>query len=73
MLFLKINNADLSFGEKLLMWKFYTTNKILLTIEYIQIVDQKEFVIIALDMDNKTFVLYMAIKKQEKISMHLEK
>ena len=27
MLFLKISNADMSFGERILMWKSYTTNK----------------------------------------------
>ena len=29
MLFLKISNADVSFGEKILMWRTYTTNKTL--------------------------------------------
>ena len=28
-LFLKISNADVSFGEKTLIWKFYTTNRVL--------------------------------------------
>ena len=30
MLFLKISNVDVAFGEEMLMWKSYTTNKALL-------------------------------------------
>ena len=63
MLFLKISNADMTFSEKTFMWKFYTTNKTLLTIEQVQIVNPKEFVIEALIIDNKTFVIDMAIWK----------
>ena len=70
MLFLKISNADVSFGKKILTWKTYTTNEALPTIEQIQIVDPKEFVIAALDVDSKTFVIYVAIRKQEKMPVH---
>ena len=31
MLFLKISNADVAFGEGILTWKLYTTNKALPT------------------------------------------
>ena len=31
MLFLKLSNADVSFGEKTFIWRTYTTNKALLT------------------------------------------
>ena len=33
MLFLKISNANVIFGEETLTWKFYTTKKALLTTE----------------------------------------
>ena len=33
--FLKMSNANMSFGEELLMWKSYSTNEALLTIEQI--------------------------------------
>ena len=33
----------------------------------------KEFIIAALDMDNKIFIVYIAIKNWEKIFVHLEK
>ena len=67
MLFLKISNTDIAFGEGTLMWKFYTTSKALLTTKQVQLVDQKEFVMAALDMDSKTFIGYMAICELEKM------
>ena len=70
MLFLKISNTDMSFGEETLTWKTYTTNKILPTTEQVHIVNPKEFVIAALDVNKRTFVVYMAIREQEKMPVH---
>ena len=70
MFFLKISNADVSFGEKTLMWRTYTTNGALPTTEQVQIVDLKEFVIAALDVDSKTFVVHVAIREREKMPVH---
>ena len=70
MLFLKISNADVSFGEKILMWKSHTTNKALPITKQIQIVNPKEFVIAALDINNEMFVMYVAIRKREKMPVH---
>ena len=63
MLFLKLSNADMSFGEKTLTWKSYITNKALPTTERVQLVDLKEFVIAALNADSKTFVVHVAIRE----------
>ena len=68
--FLKISNADVSFGKRILTWKTYTTNEALPTIEQVQIVDLKEFIIAALDVDSKTFVMHVAIREQEEMSVH---
>ena len=35
MLFLKFGNANISFGDKIVMWRFYTTNKVLFINEQI--------------------------------------
>ena len=59
--FLKLNNADVSFSEKTLMWKIYTTIKALLIIKQVQIIDTKNFVITALNADSKIFVVHVAI------------
>ena len=73
MLFLKISNADVSFGEKTLTWRTYTTNEALPTTKQVQIVDLKEFVIAALDVNSKTFVMHVANREWEEMSAHSEK
>lgn len=37
------------------------------------LINSKKFVILALDADNKTFVVYVAIWEQEKIPVHSKK
>ena len=70
MLFLKISNADMSFGEGTLTWRTYTTNKVLPITKQVQIVNPKEFIIAVLDVDSETFVVHVAIWKREKIPVH---
>ena len=70
MLFLKINNPDVLFSEKTLTWKSYTTNKALPTIKQVQLVNQKKFVIAAIDADNETFVVHVTIREQEKMAIN---
>ena len=72
-LFLKISNTDVLFNKKTLTWKTYTINKALFTTEQVQIIDLKEFVIAALDVNSKTFVVYVAIQEQKKMPMHSKK
>ena len=71
--FLKISNASIAFGEETLTWKSYTTNEALPTTEQVQLVDPKEFVIVALDADSETFVVHMAIKKREEMPVYSER
>ena len=71
--FLKISNTDVSFGEGTLTWKTYTTNEALPITERVQIVDPKEFVIAALDIDSKTFVVHVAIREREEMPVHSER
>ena len=63
MFFLKISNADVSFDEKTLTWKSYTINEALSITKQVQIINPKEFVIIALDVNSKMFVVHMTIWK----------
>ena len=70
MFFLKLSNANVSFDEKILTWRTYTTNKTLLTIKHVQIIDKKNFVIAVLDANSKTFVVHMTIREQEKMLVH---
>ena len=72
-LFLKIRKTDMSFDEKILTWKFHTTIKALPTIEQVQILNLKTFLIVVLDVCNKTFIVHMAIKKRDKMPIYSEK
>ena len=53
----------MSFGEEIFMWKTYTTNKALLTTKQVQIVDKKNFIIAALDVDSDMFVIHVAFQE----------
>ena len=68
--FLKLNNADVSFGEKILMWRTYTTNKALSITKQVQIIDKKDFIIAVLDANSKTFIVHVAIQEQKKMPVH---
>ena len=63
MFFLKISNINISFNKKTLISKFYIINKALLTIRQVQIIYLKEFIIVVLEINNKMFIVYMAIQK----------
>ena len=67
MSFLKISNADVSFDKKTLTWKFCIINQALSTIEQVEIIDLKEFVISTLNIDSETFIIHVAIRKQEEM------
>ena len=67
--FLKISNANIVFGEKILMWKSYITNEALWTTEQVQLVNLKEFVIAALDADSKTFIMHVAIRERKEMAI----
>ena len=71
--FLKISNADIAFNKGTLTWKLYTTNKALPTIKRVQLVNPKKFVIAALDVDSETFIIYVAVRKQEEMAMDSDK
>ena len=72
-LFLKTHNINILFGKGTLIQKSYITNKALLTTKQIQIVNLEKFVIAVLNVNNKTFVIYMTIQEQEKIPIHSTK
>lgn len=58
---------------KYLYKNFYIISKDLLTTKQVQIVHSKKFLIAALKVYSKTFVMHIAIRKQEKIQFILVK
>ena len=67
--FLKISNTDVAFGEGTPTWKSYTTSEALLTTKQVRLVYPKEFVIAALDADSKTFIVHVAIREREEMTI----
>lgn len=61
MFFLKTSNINISFSKNTLIKKFYTIIKFLSTIKQVSIINLKQSIIVALDIDSKIFVVYMAI------------
>ena len=55
------------------MWRIYIINEALPTIKQVQIIYKKDFIIAVLDADNKTFVMHVAIREQEKMPVHFKK
>ena len=70
--FLKLCNADMSFSKKTLMWKTYTIKKALPTTKQVQIINKKDFVIAALNANNKIFVVHVAIRERERIPVYFK-
>ena len=56
------------FGEEILISKLYTTSNALHTINQIQLIDPKKFVIAALDVNSKLIMMYMAIQERENMA-----
>lgn len=74
MLFFKFSNTNVLFGgKKTFMLRFYITNKVLLIIKQIFMINPKEFIIAALNTANKIFIVHIAIQKGEKIFINFER
>lgn len=73
MFFFKFSNVDMSFGNDTFSLRSYIINKALSITKQVWIIDKKDFAIVILDTNNKTFIMYMDIKKQEEMLMLLKK
>ena len=60
MFFLTLNNTDIQFAKKELIWRSYTTKKTLPTTCWVEFINQKEFTKAVLDENVKAFVVYVA-------------
>ena len=58
--FLTFSKADIRFVERELVWRIYTATEVLPTTRKMEIIDKREFTAAALNVDNKTFVVYAA-------------
>ena len=60
MRFLTLNNADIRFAERELVWKTYSAVEALPTTQRVEIINKKEFTIAALNEEDETFVVHIA-------------
>ena len=72
MLFLTFSKANIRFAEQKLVWKTYIAAEALPTNRRVEIIDKREFAVVALNADNKIFVVYvMALAKLTTMPIHL--
>lgn len=60
MSFLILSNADIRFTNRKLYWRSYSVSEVLPIICCLKLIDQKEFTVVTLGKNNKTFVVHMA-------------
>lgn len=60
MLFLIFSDADVLFTEREFTWKSYIYVKTISITRQVQILNHKKFVVTALDLGEKAFVIYIA-------------
>ena len=60
MFFLIFSKADIWFKELKFVWRIYTATKALPTTRRVKIINKRGFVAAVLNVDNKTFVVYIA-------------
>lgn len=73
--FFTFSNTDIWFVVKKLVSRSYITIKVFFITKTVEFINRKEFVTVALDKGNKTFVIYMAtliiFNKRFEISIYL--
>lgn len=68
--FLSFNNANVEFTElEKLTWRSYTVIDILPTTSLVELIDKREFTIVALDKNSEIFMIHVAIL--EATTIHL--
>ena len=60
-LFFIFSNANIQFVKKEIIWKRYIAIKALFITKKIKLINKKKFAVIALDADNKIFIMHIAV------------
>ena len=56
--FLTLSNIEINFVGHHIYWRIYTVAKVLLIVRQVELIRKKEFADVALDLENKTFVVH---------------
>ena len=69
--FLNFSNANIQFAEKKLTWSSYIAKEALVTIQRVELIDEKKFAKAMLNENIKTFMLYVSsLSLESKISSY---
>ena len=69
--FLNLSKADIRFAERKLVWRTYMAIEALPTTRRVEIIEKREFAVVALNIDNKTLVVHiMALAKPTIMPIH---
>lgn len=71
MFFFTLDNADIRFAKQELVQITYRIVKTLSTTQKVEITDKKEFVAVALNKNNETFMIYMTTLSIRDLNIHL--
>lgn len=58
--FFNLNNIEINFIDQKLKKRLYHTAKTLSTSRWVKLVRKKEFIVVAFNLDNKIFIVYIA-------------
>lgn len=57
--FLTLSNIKVNFINQKLKWRLYTITKTLITTKQVKLIEKKEFIATASDLDDETFIMYV--------------
>lgn len=69
MFFFSFFNTNIWFVEKKITWRRYIAVKILSAIKRVKLINKKEFAIVTLDVDSKTFIIHIVALDIRDITM----
>lgn len=71
MFFIFLSNIDIKFGAKRIIWRLYTTIKVLFTIRQVKFIDKKKIIKLVLDKKFKTFEVYVIALEVSEMAIYL--
>lgn len=71
-LFLSFSNVDFQFNIEEFTWRFYIAAQVLIITSWVQLIDKKEFVLVALNKNSETFIVHItALEELAEMTIHL--
>lgn len=68
--FFSFSDVDIRFVKREIIWRRYTTLEVVSTTKKVELINKKKFAIKELDIDNKTFVVYITALDTKFLYIH---